>query len=110
MDLVSLFLIFDMSKSKKVVSKNDIVANIAVANDISKAEALRFVESFFNALSQELKEGNKIVFNGLMSFDVGMRKARKGRNPKTGKEIQIPAKKFVSAKVSSVFSDSVFSA
>ncbi|MEN9782276.1 MAG: hypothetical protein RL208_426 [Pseudomonadota bacterium] len=96
-----------MSKSKQIISKNDIISMIAVANDISKAEATRFVQSFFDSLSSELAKGNKVVFNGIISFDVATRKAREGRNPKTGAKIKIDAKKVITAKVSPVFSDSV---
>jgi len=59
----------------------------------SKAEAA--VDTVFTAIGDAQKKGDKAAFIGFGTFSVAKRKARTGRNPQTGKEIKIPAKKVV---------------
>ncbi|MBA4349512.1 MAG: DNA-binding protein HU [Thermodesulfovibrio sp.] len=51
------------------------------------------LESFIAAVKSELKKGKKLILIGFGTFSVAQRKARKGRNPRTGAVIKIPAKK-----------------
>ncbi|MGB0167381.1 MAG: HU family DNA-binding protein, partial [Luteibaculum sp.] len=60
-----------------------------------------------SATTTELKKGGRISLVGFGSFAVSERSARKGRNPKTGKEINIPAKKVVKFKAGADLADSV---
>ncbi len=67
----------------------------AIANDakITKADAKKALDAFVNATTKALKKGDRVALVGFGTFSVTKRSARKGRNPQTGKEINIPAKK-----------------
>jgi DNA-binding protein HU-beta len=67
----------------------------AIANDakLTKADAGRALDALITAVTKTLKEGDKVALVGFGSFSVSKRAARKGRNPQTGKEIKIAAKK-----------------
>jgi integration host factor subunit beta len=51
------------------------------------------VNTIFDAMTEALKQGERIEIRGFGSFQVKVREAREGRNPKTGEEVQIPAKR-----------------
>jgi len=82
------------------MNKGDLVT--AVAEVVStKKEAQEAVECVFNAIKSALKKNEAVQIVGFGSFKVNKREARKGRNPQTGKEIQIEARmvpKFVPGK------------
>jgi DNA-binding protein HU-beta len=82
------------------MNKGDLVN--AVAEVVStKKEAQEAVECVFNAIKDALKKNEAVQIVGFGSFKVNKREARKGRNPQTGKEIQIEARmvpKFVAGK------------
>jgi DNA-binding protein HU-beta len=82
------------------MNKGDLVN--AVAEVVStKKEAQEAVECVFNAIKSALKKNEAVQIVGFGSFKVNKREARKGRNPQTGKEIQIEARmvpKFVPGK------------
>jgi DNA-binding protein HU-beta len=59
-----------------------------------------FVETFLDTLEKFIVKGEKVTFQKLFSLSLVERVARKGKNPKTGKEIIIPKRKIVSFKVS----------
>jgi DNA-binding protein HU-beta len=59
------------------------------------AQAETAYESLFTILTDTLKQGDAVAISGFGSFKVVERKARKGRNPRTGEEIRIPASKAV---------------
>ena len=59
----------------------------------SKAEAVKAVNAFLEAIKKTLKKGEKVTLVGFGTFSVAKRSARKGRNPQTGKPIKIAAKK-----------------
>ncbi len=75
------------------MTKNDLVAKIAKDSGITKAQAAKAANSFINAIEKSLKSGQKVTFVGFGTFKVVERKARNGRNPKTGEVIRIPKKK-----------------
>ena len=60
---------------------------------LAQAEAV--YEGLFGAIKATLEKGDALSISGFGSFKVVNRKARKGRNPRTGKEIQVPASKAV---------------
>jgi len=75
-------------------------ARIAEATSLSKADVDRVLDALRTSVHDELKGGGDVYLPGLGRFETQDRKARKGRNPKTGEEIDIPAKrvpKFVPA-------------
>ncbi|MFN3344725.1 MAG: HU family DNA-binding protein [Chloroherpetonaceae bacterium] len=75
------------------MSKADLVERIAKEAGISKAAAERSVNSFIGSVTASLKKGEPVTLIGFGTFSVSKRAARKGRNPKTGAEIKIKAKK-----------------
>ena len=75
------------------MNKADLVAQVAERADISKKDAAKAVDAVFDSISESLKSGDKVQLVGFGNFEVRERSARKGRNPQTGQEIDIPASK-----------------
>jgi DNA-binding protein HU-beta len=75
------------------MTKAELVDRIAKDADVSKASAERALNSFLGAVTKSLKKGNKVTLVGFGTFSVSKRKARKGRNPRTGEPIKIAARK-----------------
>lgn len=80
------------------MNKKELIAAIAEDAGISKAEAGRALGAFVNAVAQTLKQGDTVSIVGFGAFSVKERAARKGRNPKTGQEIEIAASKVADFK------------
>lgn len=75
------------------MTKQDLVAQVAKQTNLSMRAAKGAVDSIFSTVADALKRDEKIVVTGFGTFLVRKRAARKGRNPQTGAEIQIPATK-----------------
>jgi len=75
------------------MTKTDFVAKVAEKTGMTKTGAAEAVEAFLSTVTEVVKAGDKITFPGFGSFSVAERAARTGRNPQTGKEIQIAASK-----------------
>jgi len=75
------------------VNKNDLIAHVAENAGLSKIDAAKAVDAVFDGISDALKKGEEIRLVGFGSFSVVERAASKGRNPRTGVEIDIPASK-----------------
>ena len=75
------------------MTKADLVEKMAKDAGISKAAAGKALDSFIEGVVKSVKKGNKVALVGVGTFSVSKRKARTGRNPQTGKPIQIPARK-----------------
>ena len=73
------------------MTKEDMVARIAKEADISKAKAGKALDAVLGGVTMALKRGQKVTFVGFGTFMVTKRAARKGRNPRTGAMINIPA-------------------
>ena len=73
------------------MTKGELIASIGKEAKISKASAEKAVNAFTNTVMKALKKGDKLALTGFGTFSVARRRARAGRNPKTGKEIKIPA-------------------
>ena len=69
------------------MKKSDLVDNIAEEMELSKADTARMVEAVFTGITDALKRGDEVSLVGFGTFKVKHRAARKGRNPKTGEEI-----------------------
>jgi DNA-binding protein HU-beta len=89
------------------MNKVHLVDAIAKDAKISKTDAKKALESIVNTTSKALKKGERVALVGFGSFSVAKRAARIGRNPQTGKEIKIAAKKVVKFKAGSELSKSV---
>ena len=75
------------------MNKTDLINAVAEASDLSKKDAGKAVDAVFQTIMDSLKAGEKVQIIGFGNFEVRDRAARKGRNPQTGEEIQIPASK-----------------
>ncbi|MFC1566549.1 HU family DNA-binding protein [bacterium] len=79
------------------MNKSSLV-EIVAKKTTTKKDANEIVEEIFSSIKEELKNGGKIQLTGFGSFQVKDRKARVGRNPKTGEAVNIPARKVVKFK------------
>jgi nucleoid DNA-binding protein len=75
------------------MTKTDLIGKMAKDAKLSKVTAAKALDSFVDGVRKALKKGEKVTLIGFGTFSVTQRKARKGRNPQTGKEIKIPARK-----------------
>src|SRR4026208_174590 len=73
--------------------KAELVEDVARAAALTKKDAERLVEIAFEGIIETLNQGEKIELRGFGSFRVRERGARRGRNPKTGDPVNIPAKR-----------------
>lgn len=89
------------------MNKAQLIDAIAAEAGMSKVDARKAVDAFIKSTSSALKSGDRVALVGFGSFSVASREARTGRNPQSGKEITIPAKKVVKFKAGSELSDEV---
>ena len=75
------------------MTKAELVEDVAEAAELTKKDAERLVEIVFESIIETLNQGEKIELRGFGSFRVRERGARRGRNPKTGGPVSIPAKR-----------------
>jgi DNA-binding protein HU-beta len=89
------------------MNKTELIDAMAADAGITKAAAKKSLESFLGNVQKSLKKGNRVSLVGFGSWSVSRRSAREGRNPSTGKTIQIKAKNVVKFKAGSDLSGSV---
>lgn len=75
------------------MTKADLVEIVAKEAEMTKKDVEQLVEIIFDSIVGTLNNGEKIELRGFGSFRVRERNARKGRNPKTGEPVDIPAKR-----------------
>jgi DNA-binding protein HU-beta len=75
------------------MTKAELIEKMAKDAKVTKAAADKAINSFVDGVKKALKKGERVTLIGFGTFSVTQRKARKGRNPQTGKEIKIPARK-----------------
>lgn len=75
------------------MTKADLVEIVAREAEMTKKDVEQLVEIIFDSIVGTLNKGEKIELRGFGSFRVRERNARKGRNPKTGEPVEIPAKR-----------------
>ena len=80
------------------MNKGELIDKIAKDAKVTKSQAGDTLDSFINAVGATLSKGGKVTLVGFGTFSVSKRAARKGRNPQTGKEISIKAKKVAKFK------------
>lgn len=73
------------------MNKNEFIDRVADAADMTKADAARAVDAVFDSITEALKNGDDVRLVGFGTFSASERKARDGRNPRTGETIKIPA-------------------
>jgi DNA-binding protein HU-beta len=89
------------------VNKSDLIEAIAEAADISKAAAERALDGTVEAITTSLQKGDMVTLVGFGTFHVGDRKARSGRNPRTGDTIEIKASKVPKFRAGKALKDAV---
>lgn len=89
------------------MNKSDLASKVAAAAGISESAAGTTVDEVINAIVGALKSGDSVSIVGFGSFSVKSRAARRGRNPRTGDTIHIPASKVPAFKPSSAFKEAV---
>lgn len=77
------------------LTKADMAARLFEELGLNKREAKEMVEMFFEEVRQSLEQGRQVKLSGFGNFDLREKKQRPGRNPKTGKEIPISARRVV---------------
>ncbi len=102
----NLYLYY-LTKKIKNMNKAELIDAIASQANLTKADAKRALDAFIGATTTALKKGQRVALVGFGSFSVAKREARKGRNPQSGKEITIPAKKVVKFKAGAELADKV---
>ena len=75
------------------MTKADLISLLAKDSKITKTAAEKALNAFTGSVTKALKKGDKITLTGFGTFSTARRKARKGRNPRTGQEIKIGATK-----------------
>ncbi|MBL3529305.1 MAG: integration host factor subunit alpha [gamma proteobacterium endosymbiont of Lamellibrachia anaximandri] len=77
------------------LTKADMAERLFEELGLNKREAKEMVEMFFEEIRQALEEGSQVKISGFGNFDLREKKQRPGRNPKTGEEIPISARRVV---------------
>jgi integration host factor subunit beta len=73
--------------------KSDLIQKLRDRADLSRTHAEKVVDAFFDTISDTLFKGERVEIRGFGSFSVNSYKSYVGRNPKTGDQIHVPAKK-----------------
>jgi DNA-binding protein HU-beta len=94
-------------KQDNIFKRNDLVAVVADKVGLPRNKVTGMVDAVFEAITNQLKAGQEVRFIGFGAFVIGERKAGKGRDPRTGAEIDIPAAKSVRFRASKALRESV---
>lgn len=89
------------------MNKADLVSEIASRTGLTKTKSSEVIDSVIESIQESLSRGEKVTLVGFGTFDTITRKARKGRNPKTGEELNIPEKRAARFKAGSGLSNVV---
>ena len=89
------------------MKKSDLIAAVAAKTGETKKNAEASINAVVDVIAETLAKGDKIQLVGFGSFEVRARAARKGRNPQTGKEMKIAAKKAPVFKAGKALKDAV---
>ncbi len=84
------------------MTKADMVELVYERIGVSKRESARIVETIFDVVKETLEQGENVKISGFGSFNIQHKKPRRGRNPQTGEEITISARRVLSFKASNV--------
>ena len=84
------------------MTKIDIIQNVTDKLGLSKRDSSRIVESVFELMKEQLSKGETVMISGFGNFAVRNKNARRGRNPQTGVEMEISARKVLTFKSSNL--------
>ncbi|PLX72103.1 MAG: integration host factor subunit alpha [Desulfuromonas sp.] len=89
------------------MTKADLIENVYLKTGYSKKESAEIVETVFDLIKDTLEDGEKIKIAGFGNFVVKEKSTRRGRNPQTGEEIEITARKILTFKPSQVLKSAI---
>ena len=89
----------------ETISKKQLVDQIAAKTDATKTDINTILDAYIDVVKSNVAEGNKVQLVGFGAFELRHRAARKGRNPQTGKEIEIAASNVPAFKPGKSFKD-----
>src|SRR5271169_3222748 len=92
------------------MTKADLIDEVSRLAELTRKDSEIIVESIFDSVVRSLRAGDKIEIRGFGSFRTRQRRARVGRNPKTGERVEVPPKKIPFFKPSKELKDLVNSA
>ncbi len=87
------------------MTKADIIENTYDKVGISKKDTSKIVQIVFDTMKETLENGENIKISGFGNFTVRQKNTRRGRNPQTGEEIEITARKVITFKTSNILKD-----
>jgi len=89
------------------LNKTDLVAQVASKANMTKKDVEKVLNTLFATIEEALKDGSKVQLVGFGTFEVRERQARKGRNPQTGEEIEIPATRIPAFRAGKALKDAI---
>ncbi|RQD68104.1 HU family DNA-binding protein [Desulfonatronovibrio magnus] len=89
------------------MTKADLVSKMADKTGLTKSDSEKALNAFLDSVQETMVDEGKLTLTGFGTFAVEERKARNGRNPRTGEEIKIPACKVVKFRPGKVLKDAV---
>ena len=89
------------------LTKSDIVEDLNNEIGLNKREAKELVDMFFNDIKNLLSEGHEVKLSGFGNFQLRNKSARPGRNPRTGEDVEISARRVVTFKSGQKLKESV---
>ena len=91
------------------VTKAELALSLHEELGLNKRESKEFVEQFFESIKESLEQGSSVKLSGFGNFGLRDKPARPGRNPKTGEEIPISARRVVTFKASQKLKEAIVS-
>ncbi|WP_435938935.1 integration host factor subunit alpha [Moraxella bovoculi] len=85
------------------ITKADMIDRLTIRLRITRQDARRIVDKFFEEISQNLADGKEVKISGFGNFELKDKKSRPGRNPKTGESIPVKARRVVTFKAGQKF-------
>ncbi len=89
------------------ITKAELAVSLHEELGLNKRESKEFVEQFFESIKSSLEDGNAVKLSGFGNFGLRDKPSRPGRNPKTGEEIPISARRVVTFKASQKLKESI---
>lgn len=89
------------------MTKKELISAVAQKAGLKKAAAEKAVNAAIEAVVEAISKGERVAIPGFGIFNIRERKERKGRNPRTGKEIKIPARKVVAFTAAKALKEAV---
>ena len=89
------------------LTKAELVRNLNTSTGFSKEKSVQIVESTFELMKNELEEGNDVLISGFGKWSIREKNPRRGRNPQTGNELTLDARRVVTFRCSRKLKDSM---